>query len=136
MSRRCSLQTMCAVAQEDRALGQSWFNALVDVVDCIVGHFDCKDLFLNLCPRLHQLVEFEFLHLALYNSASNTMRQNVLETPIRDVPYTLPRELPIEQSLAALVWQSQRPLTWTDISQETRFPQIVDSLRRNGVVSY
>ncbi|MDT8069580.1 MAG: sigma 54-interacting transcriptional regulator [Terriglobia bacterium] len=102
----------------------------------MVGHFDCKDLFLNLCPRLHQLVEFEFLHLALYNSASNTMRQNVLETPIRDVPYTLPRELPIEQSLAALVWQSQRPLTWTDISQETRFPQIVDSLRRNGVVSY
>ena len=127
---------MYTVAQQDRALEQPWFNALVEVVNCIIGHFDCNDLFLNLCPRLHQLVKFDFLQLALHNPASNTMRQNVLETPEKHAAHMLARELPFEQSLAALVWQSQRPLTWDDISRETRFPQVVESLRDNGVVSY
>ncbi len=127
---------MLAVAQQDRATDERWFDNLVDVVECIVDHHDCGDLFTDLPPRLHQLVSFDFLQLALYNPSSQMMRQNVLESPIKGSPVSLPRELPIEESLAALVWQSQQPLLWNDISRECRARQIVAFLRSNGVRSY
>ena len=55
------------------------YQALLAVSEAIVSHRDLSALFHELAERLHQVVRFDYLGLALHDATSNTMRPRVLE---------------------------------------------------------
>src|SRR5260370_42499682 len=70
-----------AVATGDR------YRGLLAVSEAIVSHRELSALFHELAGRLHQVVHFDYLGLALHEATSNTLRIHLLEgtepTPLR-----------------------------------------------------
>ncbi|MFB3922696.1 MAG: sigma 54-interacting transcriptional regulator [Terriglobia bacterium] len=111
------------------------YRALLEVSEAIAVHRELPALFQDLARSLHGVVNFEFLTLILYDSAQHTMRLHVLESSIP--PHAeVGLELPAGESPAGYVVETQRPLVVHDISQETRFPEILRMLRENNVRSF
>jgi hypothetical protein len=52
---------------------------LLAVSEAIVSHRDLSALFHELAGRLHQVVRFDYLGLALHEATSNTLRVHLLE---------------------------------------------------------
>jgi hypothetical protein len=55
------------------------YRALLDVSEAIVSHRDLSALFHELAGRLHQVVRFDYLGLALHEATSNSLRIHLLE---------------------------------------------------------
>jgi len=57
---------------------------------------------------------------------------------VASVPSTISPglEMPVEESPGGWVWTHQQPLTVNDLSQESRFPNLMSILRENGVKSF
>jgi hypothetical protein len=55
------------------------YRGLLAVSEAIVSHRDLSALFHELAGRLHQVVHFDYLGLALHEATSNTMRIHLLE---------------------------------------------------------
>src|SRR6516225_11031363 len=98
------------------------YQALLAVSEAIVSHRDLFALFHELAGRLHQVVRFDYLGLALHEATSNTMRMHVLEgtepTPLPSGPV-----LPLEEDPAGWVWQTQQARILSNVSEEKRWPQ-------------
>ena len=119
--------------ETDSLAGQ--YRALLEVSEAIAVHRDLSALFQDLARSLHGVVNFDFLALILYVPALNKMRLHVLESSIP--PHAeVGMELPVEDSPAGYVVETQRPLVVQDTERETRFPEILQLLRENGVKSF
>ncbi|HSC42646.1 MAG TPA: hypothetical protein VLH17_10250, partial [Candidatus Binatia bacterium] len=57
------------------------YQALLEISEAIASHRELDQLFRDLPPRLHRVVEFDFANLILYEPSQNSMRSHVLETP-------------------------------------------------------
>jgi len=111
------------------------YQSLLDVSQAILQHRDLAGLFRDLSTRLHSVLHFDFLNLILHDSSRNIMRLHILETAT-GVPVDVPQlELAPEQSPSGWVYLHQEPLVIPDVSQETRWPQVMQLLQRNNVVS-
>ncbi len=53
------------------------YQALLAVSEAIVSHRDLPAVFHELAGRLHQVVRFDYLGLALHDATNNTMRPHV-----------------------------------------------------------
>ncbi len=90
---------------------------------------------------LSQLIQFESLTLALFNAERNTARLHVivkrdwhlaeegLETRIQAMMNT---ELPVDATPVGYALRTGEPVYVPCIDLETRFPVVVDAIRRNG----
>jgi formate hydrogenlyase transcriptional activator len=109
-------------------------RALLDVAEAISQHRDLEELFHELAMRLHGVVVFDFLNLVLHDASRNVMRLHILETeqPARLLPR---RELPVGETLAGWVWETQQPYVLNNLEDETRFPELMELLRENGIKS-
>jgi formate hydrogenlyase transcriptional activator len=109
-------------------------QALLEVAEAISQHHDLGELFHELAARLHGVVEFDFLNLILHDASRNVMRLHILETeePRKFRPGS---EFPVGGTLAGWVWETQQPYVLADREQETRFPELMELLRENGVRS-
>jgi len=96
-------------------------QALLEVAEAIALHRDLGELFHDLAGRLHRVVQFDYLNLVLHDTARNVMRLHILETsqPTRVRPGL---ELPVGETPAGTVWETQQPLVVADIEQESRYP--------------
>ena len=73
----------------------SQYQALLEISEAIASHRDLDQLFHDLTPRLHRVLEFDFANLILYEPGRQAMKSHVLETP--DPNYTCPPgECPME----------------------------------------
>jgi hypothetical protein len=90
------------------------YRALLAVSEAIVSHRDLFALFHELAGRLHQVVRFDYLGLALHEATSNTMRMHVLEgtepTPLPSVV------LPLEEDPEGWVWQNQQAQIFSNVA--------------------
>jgi formate hydrogenlyase transcriptional activator len=68
----------------------------------------------------------------LHDPDRNLMRIHILE---KSGPGELIAELPVGESLAGFVWQTQQPLLIDDVDRETRFPRAMQRLRANHITS-
>ena len=110
------------------------YRALLAVSEVITSHRDLSALFHELAGRLHQLVRFDYLALIMHEAATNTLRLHVLEPP--EPASVLPgQHTPLEESPAELVRQSQRPLIISNVSEEKRWPKLMERARSWGVQS-
>ena len=110
-------------------------QSLLDVSQAILQHRDLSGLFRDLAARLRAIVPFDFLNLVLYDAASNTMRLHILESTTEVEPHVPEMEFPPEESPSGWVYVHQEPLVIPDVNKETRWPKIMDVLKRNSVVS-
>jgi len=96
---------------------------LLDLTKAIASHRNLSELFHELANDLHQLFEFHNLSIMLHDEPNNLMRLYILETS-EPAMREAPTEVPIEGSLAGLVWKSQQPFVSADLKRESRFTTI------------
>src|SRR5437773_11322934 len=85
------------------------YQALLAVSEAIVSHRDLSALFHELAGRLQQVVRFDYLGLFLHQAEGNTLRLHVLE-PSEPTLLSSSMPMPVGESPAGLVWQTQQPL--------------------------
>jgi formate hydrogenlyase transcriptional activator len=109
------------------------YQTLLEVSESIVSHRDLTELFHDLAPRLHRVIDFDFINLILHKPERNVMVSNVLETP--DPNYTCPSgECPMETP-GGWVWQTQQPWVVSQLASETRFGDCSRWLSERGMQS-
>jgi formate hydrogenlyase transcriptional activator len=110
-------------------------QSLLDVSQAILQHRDLAGLFRDLATRLRAILPFDLLSLVLYDAASNTMRLHILESAPGVEPHVPEMEFPPEESPSGWVYAHQEPLVIPDVNRETRWPKIMQVLKRNRIVS-
>jgi formate hydrogenlyase transcriptional activator len=112
------------------------YRTLFAVAQAIISHRDLATLFHDLADRLHQVVRFDYLVLVLHDAANDAMRIQVLETsePTSVAPGFL---LPVQDSPAGLVWQTQQPLILSNAQAESQWPRLWELVYRpHGIGSF
>src|SRR5215217_943587 len=107
---------------------------LLEVSESIAAHRSLDDLFQDLAKRLPRMVPFDYINLLLHDPDKNVMRLHILVRP-RAATIGPGLELPIGESAAGVVWQTQRPVIVDDMEAEHRFPRLIAMMRENGVQS-
>ncbi len=110
-------------------------QSLLDVSQAILQHRDLAGLFRDLVALLRAILPFDFLNLVLHDAASNTMRLHILESATGAEPDVPEMEFPQEDSPSGWVYVHQETLVIPDVHKETRWPRIMDLLKRNRVIS-
>jgi formate hydrogenlyase transcriptional activator len=109
------------------------YQALLEISEAIASHRDLKQLFHDLTPRLHHVIQFDFVNLILHEPTKNVMRSHVLECP--DPNYACPsQECPMETP-GGWVWQTQQPWVVSQLASETRFADCSRWLSERGMQS-
>ena len=109
------------------------FQALVSVAESINSCRDPEELFRRLAAELQRVVSFDRIGLLLYEAETNVIRLQVLETsamvygPRPDINYS--------DSPGRWVIETQQPLIIEDIATETRWPNVMAEMRREGRAS-
>jgi formate hydrogenlyase transcriptional activator len=120
-----------AAAQTDLLHGR--YQALLEISEAIASHRELDQLFRDLAPRLHRVVEFDFANLILYEPSQKSMRSHVLETP--ETAYACPPgDCPME-TVGGWVRESQNSWIVSDVAQDNHFPNVADWLQDRGVFS-
>jgi formate hydrogenlyase transcriptional activator len=108
------------------------YQTLLEVTKSIASHRDLSELFHDLAKRLRNVVHFDYLSVRLHDPERNVMRIHILE---KSAPGELVPELPVGESLAGSVWQTQQAVLIDDIDHEVRFPRTMQRLRENHLRS-
>jgi formate hydrogenlyase transcriptional activator len=109
------------------------YQALLEISEAIASHRELDQLFRDLAPRLHRVVEFDFANLILYEPSQKRMRSHVLETP--ETAYACPPgDCPME-TVGGWVRESQNSWIVSDVAQDNHFPNVADWLQDRGVLS-
>jgi formate hydrogenlyase transcriptional activator len=109
------------------------YQALLDIAEAIASHRELEQLFSNLAPRLHRVVQFDFANLILYELDRKALKSHVLETP--DPAYACPPgECPMETP-GGWVWQTQQPWVVSHLDEDKKFPELSNWLCDRGVRS-
>ncbi len=58
----------------------SQYQTLLEISEAIALHRDLDQLFGELAPRLHRVVQFDFANLILHEPVRQVMKSHVLET--------------------------------------------------------
>ncbi|MCP9448381.1 MAG: GAF domain-containing protein [Nitrospira sp.] len=111
------------------------YQGLLEVTQAIAAQRDLDELCRDLARYLPRVVQVNFVALSLHHPAKNTMR---LQTIQANVPADLVggHEGPIDDSPAGLVWRTQEALLVPDVSQERRWPSVMNCMMEDGVQSF
>jgi formate hydrogenlyase transcriptional activator len=111
----------------------SQYQALLKISEAIASHRDLGQLFDELAPRLHNVVQFDFASLILYQPDRKVFESHVLEAP--DPAYScLPGNCPMETA-GGWVWQTQQPWVVSRVGEDSKFPELSSWLNDRGVQS-
>ena len=108
------------------------YEALFRLSQALISDRGPDELFNILVRELRQVVEFDYLAIVIYDEKRHELRGKCLDhagTPM-DVPRLAPEGTPTWQ-----VFQSQKPLVIPLVEEETRFPVVVELMKKNGVRS-
>jgi PAS domain S-box-containing protein len=110
------------------------YEALIRVSRAIHTHREPKELFRVLAAELRQVVEFDLIGLFLYDEASNTIQNPVLQTD--KIPgFAIPPDFPAEETLTWWVYRNQQPVVVSSRQKETRFSRMMEIFKKHGVES-
>src|SRR5436190_2267682 len=106
---------------------------LLDVSHATASHRDLKSLLCDLAGLLRRVARFDRLAIVLHDPERDVMRLHTIVS--LEPTFTTDLELPVPESPAGLVWQTQRPLVVPRIDRETRFAEVRRILRAEGMRS-
>src|SRR5436190_3913430 len=107
---------------------------LLDVSHATASHRDLKSLLCDLAGLLRRVARFDRLAIVLHDPERDVMRLHTIVS--LEPTFTTDLELPVPESPAGLVWQTQRPFVVPSIDAETRFPEARRILRAEGMRSF
>jgi formate hydrogenlyase transcriptional activator len=81
------------------------------------------------------VVRFDYLAFVLYEPATGALRLHVLE-PAEPALLSSGVSLPVNDSPAGLVWQTQQPLVVRDVAELGRWPRFLERVRPLGLRSF
>jgi formate hydrogenlyase transcriptional activator len=108
-------------------------QALLEISEAIASHRDLAELFHNLAPSLHRVVQFDFLSLILHESDTGTMRSHLLECP--DPSAACPTESCPMEMPAGWVRDTQESWVVSRLNSDKRFPELCAWLYERGMRS-
>jgi len=110
------------------------YCALLEATEAIANHSDLPTLMHDLAHRLPRIVPVNFVGLSLYDSERKVMRLHVLQA---NVPADIVggQTDALDDTPAGLVWETQEPLSISDLSEEPRWPQVLRRMQEDGVRS-
>jgi formate hydrogenlyase transcriptional activator len=108
-------------------------HTLLEISGAIASYSDLAELFHNLAPSLHRVVQFDFVNLILHDPERQVMRSHLLECPDPDAGCPS-QECPMETP-AGWVWQNQQPWVVSHLARDTRFPELCKWLHDRGMRS-
>jgi formate hydrogenlyase transcriptional activator len=127
-----------ASASEQRADAQGHAPSgiqriLLDVSRATASHRDMHSLLRDVAGLLCDVARADQLRLVLHDPERNVMRLHIVAAcePARVTPL----EMPVAESPAGVVWQTQQPLIIPSIERETRFAEVRKSLLADGMKS-
>src|SRR3954462_11440873 len=107
------------------------YRTLLEISESIASHRELNPLFHDLAPRLHRVIEFDFINLILHDPERDVTRSNVLETP--DPNYACPSgECPMETP-GGWVLQTQQPWVVSALERDAHFPDMSQWLNAKGI---
>src|SRR5881396_543198 len=107
---------------------------LLDVSHATASHRDLKSLLCDLAGLLRRVARFDRLAIVLHDPERDVMR---LHTIVSIGPtYLTTLELPVADSPAGLVWQTQRPFVVPRIDEEPGFSEVTRILKAEGMRSF
>jgi len=111
------------------------YQALMEVAEAISVHKSLHELFRELAHRLPRVVHVNFVALSLHDPEHNVMRLHTIQA---NVPADLVggHEGSVEESPAGLVWQTQHPVLVSDLTEECRWPQVIQCMKEDGANSF
>ena len=103
------------------------------MADLVVHHQSLPELFVAMAERLRQVVAAEAANFSLYDPTKNVMRLHLWQgSGLAPAPL----EVPVEESPSGWAWQNQQPLLVPDLTSESRFPPVINTLLESGMRSY
>jgi PAS domain S-box-containing protein len=115
----------------ERSLAER-YEALFRVSHAVGVYRDPKELFRVLANELRHAVDFDFVGLFLYDEATNTFRNPVLET-LHGRGISIPPDFPPEKTITWWIYHNQKPVVISSRENETRFPQMMEIYKQHGV---
>jgi formate hydrogenlyase transcriptional activator len=111
------------------------YRALLRLTEFISAHRRFEDFFRELTRSLSSIVPFEGIGLSTCNTDNGTAQLFILET---DKPNDIPvgQVFPLEETVDFELLRTQQPFYVPDIEKDTRFPSILNILRRHAIRSY
>jgi formate hydrogenlyase transcriptional activator len=119
--------------QAETGLAQR-FEALIRVSQAIGAHRDPKQLLGALAIELRRVVEFDGLVIAKYDKLTGKISWHSIEISGRP-GVVFPPDFPPEETISKWVYDHQKPVVISSIDRETRFPRMIEFLRREGIQS-
>jgi len=107
-------------------------DVLLDVSRTAASCRDLRTLLRELAQVLRRIAHFDRVAIVLHDATTETMRLHTVDA--WPAPLVTEIELPIEESPAGIAWRTQQPIV-LDIDHETRFTEVLDILRREGMRS-
>src|SRR4051794_11018800 len=114
----------------------SRYEALIRLAETIRSHPDERDLFRTSANDLHQVIPFH--GLSQFDPTANLVQWHFQEDDLeawREELASVLRTIPREESISRWVYDNQQPLVIQLDDHETRFPLVIDLLRKIGVRS-
>ena len=113
------------------SIENSLYRALFELTQSLSGHSDLQSLCDSLDRSLRQVIEFDYLGLALYDADQNVIRLHAA-TGIQAVESRI-TVMAVAGSPAEWVLREQQPVVIPDLAVETRWPKFITYLLSQGV---
>src|SRR5271165_1875750 len=104
------------------------YKALIRVFQAIGAHRGPEELFSLLATELRQVVKFDFVGGCLYDEAANKLHwhhDNRLRERVAGLA-----DIPLEETISWWVYQHQKAVVIPSIQQETRFPLVIELMKK------
>ncbi|MGP0593817.1 sigma 54-interacting transcriptional regulator [Nitrospira sp. T9] len=110
------------------------YKTLLEISETISKNRDLHDLFRDLAKLVPQIVPVDFLGLMLYQPENQTIHDLIIQT---DVPADIQGGNPWKLDLhpGGTVFQSQKPLLVSDITQDSRYLDVFSRMHEDGANS-
>src|ERR1700681_402710 len=108
------------------------YEALLRVSQTLISIRSSEELFRLLARELRAVVSFYVMGVGIYDEKAHEMRTTSYGEP--SVPLQVQKFAP-EETFSWWVYQHQQPLIISSLDAETRFPAVVEMLKKSGVRS-
>src|SRR6202163_3334033 len=108
------------------------YEALLRVSQTLISIRSSEELFRVLARELRAVVSFYVMGVGIYDENVHEVRLTSYGEP--GVPLQVPKLAP-EETFTWWVYQHQQPLIISSLDAETRFPAVVEMLKKSGVRS-
>jgi len=126
---------------EYRTVARAWSkesrdldSLLLEVLRSAASHRDMQSLLRELVTLLQRAAPFDRLAVMLHDPTRDVMRLHILAAVHPVVPTVI--ELSPGETPSGVAWQTQQPVMMPSIDRETRFPDIIEFLRAEGMRSF